>query len=192
MIEHFYHTIKGYMSKKNTVLLDFVIDSLDNNSVWVELGSWTGKSSAYCAVELYNKGKLKEFHCVDTWKGSEETNQKEMDIVIQDKLFETFNENLSPIKHLIKTHRMFSWEAADYFKNESLDFVYVDADHRYESVIKDLNAFWPKIKYGSYFGGDDYTKGHPGVCKAVNEFFKEKAIKVRRKGRCWYVQKPLL
>jgi hypothetical protein len=40
------------------------------------------------------------------------------------------------------------------------------------------------------FAGDDYTKGHPGVQKAVWEFFKELNIKVRRAGRCWLVSKP--
>ena len=188
-MNHFYQNINGYMSEKNTVLLDFVIEQLPSNSVWVELGSWTGKSSAYCTVELINKKKLKEFHCIDTWKGSEETAQKNMDIVKQDTLFDVFKNNIKPVEKFVSIHRMMSWDSAKLFEDESLDFVYVDADHRYESVLKDLNAFWPKIKKGSYFGGDDYTKGHPGVQKAVKEFFADKEIEVNRKGRCWYVKK---
>tara|TARA_B110000503_G_scaffold142564_1_gene239766 strand:+ start:3002 stop:3574 length:573 start_codon:yes stop_codon:yes gene_type:complete len=189
MIEHFYQNINGYMNYKNTDFLDLVIESLPKPAIWVELGSWTGKSAAYCAVELYNKNKLKSFHCVDTWDGSIDTNQQEMEVVKTGALFDTFNNNILPIKDLITTHRAMSWEVAIKFQDNSVDFVYVDADHRYESVMKDLEAWYPKIKLGNYFGGDDYTKGHPGVCKAVQEFFSKKNIKVKRKGRCWYVQK---
>jgi hypothetical protein len=189
MMEHFYQTINGYMNERNTVLLDFVIDSLSESSIWVELGSWTGKSSAYSVVELLNKNKYGQFHCVDTWKGSEGTNQKDMDIVKEDTLLDVFKNNLKPVEKYITMHQMMSWDSAKYFEDESLDFVYVDADHRYESVKKDLHAFWPKIKSGCYFGGDDYTKGHPGVQRAVNEFFQNKNMRVKKLGRCWYVQK---
>ena len=65
----------------------------------------------------------------------------------------------------------------------------MDAGHTYECVTKDLNAWWSKIKRDSYFGGDDYTKGHPGVQNAVWDFFGPKKIKVNRSGRCWFVKK---
>jgi len=53
--------------------------------------------------------------------------------------------------------------------------------------MKDLEAWWPKVKTGCYFAGDDYTKGHPGVQKAVQEFFPNK--RARKMGRCWIVRK---
>jgi len=106
-----------------------------------------------------------------------------------DDLYTTFLKNTNPIKDRITPIKSLSWEVADQFEDESVDFVYVDADHRYESVIKDLLAWWPKVKTGSYFGGDDFTKGHPDVIRATRDFFKDLKRKVRKKGRCWYVQK---
>ena len=183
-MNHFYQTIDGFMSHKNTVMLDIVLDQFSAGGTWVELGSWTGKSTAYCVVELLAKDKLGKFYCVDTWDGGIELADR------ADKLEEIFFANIRPIQHLVTPVQSLSWEAAKQFKDSSVDFCYVDAGHTYECVIQDLRAWWPKLKPGSMFAGDDYTKGHPGVQQAVWEFFKERNIKVRRAGRCWLVSKP--
>jgi hypothetical protein len=68
-MEHFYQDISGFMSHKNTVMLDMALDQFPKSGTWVELGSWTGRSAADCVVELLNRQKLGEFYCVDSWKG---------------------------------------------------------------------------------------------------------------------------
>lgn len=57
--------------------------------------------------------------------------------------------------------------------NETLDLVFIDGDHSYDAVCKDLRFWWNKIKVGGYILGDDYTRVHPGTIKAVDEFAKE-------------------
>ena len=57
-MEHFYQKFDGFMSEKNTVFLNIVLERFPANGVWVELGSWTGRSVAYCVVELLNRNKL--------------------------------------------------------------------------------------------------------------------------------------
>jgi len=186
-MKHFYQNIEGFMSERNTMLLDLVIKDIRPNSTWVELGSWTGKSVAYCVVNLINKNKLGKFYAVDTWDGGIELQND----VTTKNLKDIFYNNVSPILDKIEVVQSLSWDAANLFHNESVDFCYVDAGHTYDCVSKDLEAWWPKIKSGSYFGGDDYTKGHPGVQNAVWDFFGPKNIKVRRSGRCWFVKKPM-
>jgi hypothetical protein len=39
-----------------------------------------------------------------------------------------------------------------------------------------------KCDLGAMFGGDDYTKGYPGVQQAVWDFFGPQNVKVRRSG----------
>ena len=56
------------------------------------------------------------------------------------------------------------------FINSSLDFVYIDGNHQYSSVIEDLNIWYPKVKYRGIIAGDDYKYKFPGVIRAVNEF----------------------
>lgn len=184
-MEHFYQTINGFMNHRNTVLLDHVILQFPAGGVWVELGSWTGRSAAYCAVELINQGKLGHFACVDTFQGGPEYDQNTVR-----SLRDIFYNNLTPVRDRITVHEMISWQAADFYEDNSVDFCYVDAGHDYESVTKDLQSWWPKIRRGSYFAGDDYTKGYPGLQQAVWDFFKPLNIRVRRMGRCWLVTKP--
>jgi Methyltransferase domain len=186
-MDHFYQNISGFMSHKNTVMLDIVLEQFPAGGTWVELGSWTGRSAAYCAVELINRDKLGAFYCVDTWKG-EEAIAYDTDIV-QD-LENIFRLNLTPVIDHITMLTMISWLAAHGFDDESVDFCYVDAGHSYEAVSNDLTAWWPKMRPGSMFAGDDYTKGYPGVQKAVWDFFGSRDIKIRRAGRCWLVTKP--
>lgn len=187
-MNHFYENIVGYMNHRNTVFFDIVLDAVPEDCVWVELGSWTGKSAAYCIVELLNRNKLGKFYCVDTWQGGQEHNEHEL--IVTDNLKQTFDRNLEPVINYYQPIVSMSWDAADRFLDESVDFCYVDAGHTYHDVTRDLTAWWPKIKPGSYFAGDDYTKGWPEVQQAVWDFFKPKNIKVTRSGRCWFVIKP--
>ena len=186
-MDHFYHDIDGFMSHKNTVMLDLVLEQFPAGGTWVELGSWTGRSAAYCVVELINRDKLGPFYCVDTWKG--EAAIAYDPATVQD-LEKIFRQNLKPVVKEIKMSSMISWVAAEQFSDDSVDFCYVDAGHSYEAVTNDLTAWWPKLRPGSMFGGDDYTKGYPGVQQAVWDFFGPQDIKVRRAGRCWLVTKP--
>jgi hypothetical protein len=186
-MEHFYQNIDGFMGYKNTAMLDIVLSKMPDNCCWVEVGAWTGKSVAYSAVELINKNKFGKFYAVDTWDGGIEL--KDYDIVKNNTLKDVFTQNIAPLKQMIQTIESLSWEAAINFQDESVDFCYLDAGHTYDCVIQDLVAWFPKIKTGSYFGGDDYSKEFPGLQQAVNEFFDSKNIKVEKIGRCWLIQK---
>ena len=77
----------------------------------------------------------------------------------------------------VRLYRMMSYEAAKNFPDEYFDLIYIDADHSYNGVKKDLEAWWPKVKKGKYFTGDDYSHSHAPVnglkfevIEAVDEF----------------------
>jgi cephalosporin hydroxylase len=46
--------------------------------------------------------------------------------------------------------------AADMFERESLNFVYIDANHAYDFVVQDIKLWYPKVKSGGYLCGHDY------------------------------------
>lgn len=54
--------------------------------------------------------------------------------------------------------RMTSAEALDNFADGSLDFVYLDGDHCFESVTFDIAAWSKKIRKGGILAGHDYAK----------------------------------
>lgn len=49
--------------------------------------------------------------------------------------------------------------AAKYAKDNSFDWVYIDAGHDYENSKADFEAWWPKVRPGGLFSGDDYGLG---------------------------------
>lgn len=52
-----------------------------------------------------------------------------------------------------------------------LDFVYIDADHRYRAVVQDLEAWAKFVRPGGIFAGHDYLPANGcGVIQAVDEF----------------------
>jgi hypothetical protein len=64
--------------------------------------------------------------------------------------------------------------AAHTFLNQSLDFVFINADHSYEGCAADIHAWLPKVKAGGWIGGHDYDNtDYPGfgVKRAVDQAF---------------------
>jgi hypothetical protein len=89
--------------------------------------------------------------------------------------------------------RKTSLNAVKEFEDNSLDFVYIDDNHSYENVKAELHAWYTKVRLGGLLIGDDYGNlGHPGVKRAVDEFFANKKLSVSfpRKGK-WLVIKPI-
>jgi len=72
-----------------------------------------------------------------------------------------------------KVLRMDSVEAAATFADKSLAFVYLDGDHSLEGVLRDLRAWWPKVRSGGIIAGHDYYDKPPfrvrtALCRFVN------------------------
>lgn len=70
--------------------------------------------------------------------------------------------------------KLYSIDACLLFEDCFFDFVFIDADHRYEAVREDILGWMPKVKKGGIMAGHDYKvpgRRHPGVKRAVNEIF---------------------
>jgi hypothetical protein len=136
---------------------DFVTD----NTVMVEVGSFSGISSELFALHCKN------ITCVDEWNPYWEIENPSIIIEAEnqfDKLLLKYN-NITKLK-------ISSVDGANQFANESLDFVYIDAAHDYENVKKDITAWLPKVKVGGVIAGHDYHYNqYIQVYEVVNEFF---------------------
>lgn len=180
-MEHFYKNL-GEEWFTYPELYTYIVNKFPTNSHFVEVGTWKGMSAAYMAVEIINSGKNIKFDCVDTWDFV--PSQTEIPLHMFDNLYEVFLKNIEPVKHQINPVKALSWDGAAFYKDNSLDFIFIDAAHDYESVKKDINAWYPKVKKEGIIGGHDYT-WCDDVRRAVNEFFKNKTI-YESEG-CWFV-----
>lgn len=69
----------------------------------------------------------------------------------------------------INLQRTTSLAAAATVEPRSMDFVFLDADHRYESVRDDIIAWTPALRSGGLLCGHDFSPTWPGVERAVRE-----------------------
>jgi predicted O-methyltransferase YrrM len=164
----FWENIQGFFNFDN--LYSRMVALSKDDSIFVEIGSWKGKSTVYMAEEIKKSGKNIKFYTIDTFEGTREEHDLESDI-IHHSLYETYLKNIDPIKDFITTIRGSSWEMHKEFKENSIDFLFIDGDHTYEGVKKDLSLWFPKVKKGGIISGHDYTEPTCGVKMAVDEFF---------------------
>jgi hypothetical protein len=183
MIPHFWQTIEGFFDPSDFMFYKWIVDNTTGPAHFVEIGSFKGLSSSFMAVEIANSGKQIQFDCVDTWEGSEEHQAGQVcedSDVVNNALFDAFTRNMKPVEGFYSPKRMTSVESAATYADNSLDWVFIDAAHDYDSVKADITAWSNKVKIGGILSGHDY--GHPPVAKAVNELLGP----LPSIGACWY------
>ena len=164
----------------------FLVDSVPDNGVFIEGGAWLGKSSSFLCD--YAGDRINIF-IIDTWRGSQNELDTTHKLATETDIYKIFLENMGERK--FTPIRKDSVEASKDFEDESCDVVYIDMEHTYEAVKKDIESWLPKVKYGGYIAGHDYTIHAPGVQKAVHEFFPKNKITVMN-GSAWIVKKERL
>ena len=185
-MKHIYHPIQGWSSF--IFLYGEEVRWARDGAVFVEIGAWKGKSTAYMAVEIINSDKNIEFHTVDTFEGSDEPVHHADPVVREGRLEEVFRENIAPVAEHVIVHVGDSSDYAAAFADESVDFIFVDGAHTYEGVSKDLEAWWPKLKMGKRIAGDDWR--WKSVHTAVEDFFGPDAdIEITPNGKHWWLRK---
>ncbi len=155
-MQHIYQSIDGWFSFP--AMYSLMVQHFPSGSRLVEIGTYKGKSFSYLVVEAINSGKKFDIVGIDAcpWPGVEPC----------------FRENMKPLEGNFRT--MFggdSFDRAKEFEDQSIDFCFIDANHTYEYVKRDIENFLPKMKRMGIIAGHDYNHQHPGVLKAVDEVF---------------------
>lgn len=165
---------------------DFIVGKFDCG-VFVEIGTWKGQSITYLASKIKQQNKKVTIFGIDTFLGTPGEHDDDID-VINATLYETYLKNIAPHTDIIKTVIGDSHQVYESFEDESIDFLFIDGDHHYESVKTDLTNWFPKIRSGGIISGHDYTEaGECGVIPAVNEFFFPAVS--RMGSSVWYYEK---
>lgn len=166
------NSIEGWMSVKE---LGWLAQSAAVRHVIIEVGSWKGRSTK--ALAMGTRGYV---IAVDHWKGSEnERTQSHKEAVDNgpDSVFGIFQKNLADELRLGKVIplRVSSEEAPaslpKILRGLKADLIFIDAEHTYEALLRDIKTFTPFVKPGGVLCGHDYSTAFPGVMKAVDDSF---------------------
>lgn len=148
-----------------------------------EIGAGRGTTTLHLVRHLPNLRML----MVDTWRANTTPDYDHYDHG------RNYGECLDIYRAYPKRTKMvaeFSHVAAKYTKDRSLDFVFIDASHDYESVSQDIWDWATKVRH--MIMGHDYC--HPGVNRAVKEMYdqskyrRDQATKIiEGPDSCWAV-----
>lgn len=129
---------------------------------------------------LCAKNKKLKLYCVDAWTSYKEYCEDE-DQKMMDSCFKKAQERL--VKFNCVFIRKFSMDAVEDFKDNSLDFVYIDANHAFQYVVNDIAEWSKKVRLGGIVAGDDYSDCLFEVKTAVDAWMKANRIKP------WFITK---
>lgn len=143
----------------------------------VELGSWKGASAIAIARVIKRwKGTLT---CIDTWMGDVNGGiAPGAPSMLTECASNIIAAKVAPTIRFIPSLTV---DAALSWPNNDIDFLYIDADHSYESVMDDLKAWWPLVKKGGIIAGDDYLNPlYTGTTDAWDDFERDMKLKFNR------------
>lgn len=154
-MEHFYENIYGWFSYE--YLYQDAVSRAADGALFVEIGSFKGRSSAYMCVEIANSGKKIKFDCIDPMivMSHYVESQQQHPEIWADYTAEDFHKKLESVKDYYTLHQMTSDEAVKLYEDGSIDFLMIDGDHDPVAVERDVRNWLPKMKKGGVIAGDD-------------------------------------
>lgn len=157
-----------------------LLKNMPKGAVCAEIGVWKGDFSELILAIT----SPKKLHLIDPWEfqgefpermygGSVAKSQGDMDLIYNDvrKRFGKYDN--------IFVNRGRSEQVLQEFPDAYFDWVYIDGNHYYDYVIKDLELCFSKVKPGGIIAGDDYAWGEKDgfpVKKAVQDFVDAKGL----------------
>ncbi len=164
-----------------------VVDENPQFKNFVEVGAWKGHSVSSLANRLVKRGGEFDLYAVDYWNKLPKDKELWGEYADQIPLiYNIYNYNLHKAKVRGHVFDLFgdSAESAKFFDDRSLDFVFIDASHDFDSVRADISAWKPKIRSNGIIAGHDYHNG--GVRPAVELNFD--FVNVLEKCDVWYTR----
>lgn len=141
-----------------------ILQSFGENLVGCELGVCSAINLRYFLDSLDNLHKI---YAIDPWQPYDDWNRP----IYQEEVDRWKAEAMAyidPYKDKVTILEMDSLSAAAHIPDGSLDFIFIDGDHSYDAVLRDVNLYWSKVRPGGIFAGHDWNL--PDVNRAVQEY----------------------
>lgn len=152
----------------------------DLGGMGCEVGVWNGEN----AQHLFDDVRPTRLHLVDPWANQPLPNWShatwEAHLTSMRNTQQRFKKHITDGRVVI--HQGHSRNVLAQMRDDSLDWMFIDGDHRYEGCLADLRESDRLVKDTGYIIGHDYVsgddspwakKGHYGVVEAVDQFIAE-------------------
>ena len=164
-------------------------------SVGAEIGVFWG----HFAETLLDAIKPKTLYLVDPWDKLFPENYPNWGSYgifgkLPARALRKYAEGIAERYQQVELYHGYSYEFYETIPDGHLDWIYIDGNHLYENVIRDLKGAYRKMKQTGVIMGDDYWNAERfadrGVNKAVSEFIAETGYKLVLEGPSQFVLLP--
>jgi hypothetical protein len=159
------HSADGLRDKKDLIIAEIGVENGTN------------------ALRLLKILDIKHFYLVDWYKPQEQWGYSQ---TLVDQQRKHAHEILEPYKDRITWLEFDSHEAVNAIPE--LDYVYIDGDHTFQGVYRDIVDYFPKVKEGGIVGGHDFTS-YEECRQGVIKYILENNLTCSFKFQDWWIQK---
>lgn len=156
------------MTEKEAKELYLCAKSVQEEGIWVEIGTWKGASIRIInAAKSKKKGKvftIDNFR-TDIFPSGRGVKEETIEYLKKEKVTLLIGE---------------SEDAAKTWSEGVIDFLFIDGDHRYEGVAADIKNWLPYVRKGGKVLFHDYDS-HEDVTKAIHRAIEDKLIEPIKK-----------
>lgn len=140
--------------------------------VGCELGVSFGFNLVYFLENLPNISKV---YAIDPYQPYDDPPGGYVTEEVINQVKSLFLTNIDRYQSKVKFLNLPSDDAHFDIPNNTLDYIFIDGDHSYQAVKKDMSHYYSKVKTGGVFAGHDVHLS--SVRQAVEEFRTAKEIK---------------
>jgi len=170
-------SIEGFLAPIEERTIQWSVRHVPPGGKIVEVGSYKGKSAVNFAYAVRKRGGDATIFCVDTWRNENIEFAKNVDV------FAAFEANVARDRDLIVPLRGRSEEVGAAWDRGPIDVLFIDGDHSYEGVVRDVEAWVPHVKPGGLVMFHD--TGLEGVWKGIEATLP--LLKPTRKRKAWSI-----
>ena len=184
LLNNYFFYFKTKIKKISSDKRAYILEQLDKNSKFVEVGVWKGDFSK----QIWNISSPNLLVLVDSWTFDEKVRGCAPQVSGEEPLSQNFfdqakKDTYDKFKNIKNVHILDfnSQEASSKYEDNFFDYIYIDAEHTYQAVTKDLEVWYPKLKKnGTLFGDDYYWREEDDTLslhRAYQEFIQKNHIK---------------
>ncbi len=153
----------------------FILENYNKKDlIGVEIGTQLG----YNAIVMLSVLPIKKLYCIDPYVDYFEDVGEIKSRIVNNNTLDIAKNNLSMYLDKVIFLKDYSYNTVKFFEDNSLDFVYIDGNHSYDCVKKDIELYLPKVKKNGFLGGHDFDNRYLGVIQAVFDFIDKYGYKL--------------